>query len=300
MMLTSAIGPAFATCGCATRTAVNITGPDDASKATFDNANPGVKSFACSATATPSCPSPLCASPKITWSAQSISGTQISWDPNPPHSPTGVTLTLTTLPSSNSLFGSKWVSVSVDAVSHTHHYTLYFPEEALNNPGHITPNWFYYWKQTSANYGTVYYDVDSALGYTDYIGGAWKAFLGHEDNEGFTPPEGDNGGNLLDGIDNFAWTARHEGRHVTTNTSWYPNDYDPSFDGDNDGMPNAQEATLGGTQQNPIHGGPFTAGVWDTDGDTLPDVEDYTDNTQAAWTEGSADGSDWANPGHQY
>ena len=122
------------------------------------------------------------------------------------------------------------------------------------------------------------------------------------------PPEGDNGGNQIEYIDNFAWGARHEGRHVTTLSSWWPNGHgiyvtpnDWTNDGDYDYLPNNQEAALGGTSGNPINGGPFDPGITNTDSDsTGADVEDYTCNTQASWTEGSADDEDWAHPGKQW
>lgn len=168
------------------------------------------------------------------------------------------------------------------------------------------PNWFYYWEQTSADYGTLYWH--DATAETKYINGEWRAHLGPGDNDPYTPPEGDNGGSQLKFIDDFAWTARHEGRHVTLDNGWWPSGHggyvspaDWTNDADHDFLPDGQEAALGGTQQNPVNGGPFDPAVYNTDGDgTGKDNEDYICNTQSAWTEGDADDEDWAHPGKQW
>ena len=136
--------------------------------------------------------------------------------------------------------------------------------------------------------------------FTVWENGAWVVFIGPTENDNYTPPlGGDNGGNSLNGIDNFAWTCRHEHRHLETLSAWYPNGYNAAIDLDADAIPDAQEAALGGTQQNPLNGGPFTPGVLDSDADGWRDVENYTIATQTPWIEGSADSEDWSNPGHQ-
>jgi hypothetical protein len=290
-------GSALAWPGCPTPTSLSIQLPATGGKYTFNNQSPGEAAVSCCA-----CADPVCNNPLVDWAAETVVGSQKIWNPDPPQNDNSVTLKYRGLPSNNTQFGNTWVRAMIAEYSLSDQNTLklFFAEEATNHPGGGTPNWFYYWAQTGAGYGSLNYDANSGLGRIDYVGGAWKAFLGHEDNEGYTPPEGDNGGNALDGIDSFAWAARHEGRHVTTSTAWYPNGYDGSIDGDADWVPNAQEASLGGTQQNPINGGPFTPGVWDTDGDGQRDDEDYTCNTQSPWVEGSKNSEDWANPGHQY
>jgi len=99
---------------------------------------------------------------------------------------------------------------------------------------------------------------------------------------------------LLDGIDLFAYTCRHEARHVEKNSDWFPNGWDYSSDGDIDYIPNVLEPYFGSNV-----GGPFYTDDQDSDNDGYPDNEDYTMFTQTGWTKGNADTSDWANPGHQ-
>jgi len=79
-------------------------------------------------------------------------------------------------------------------------------------------------------------------------------------------------------------------------------DWDPNNDADEgigDYLLDDDEPELGGTPENPVNGGPFVAGILDTDGDTMMDCEDYTLHTQAEWITGSADHQDWASPGQQ-
>jgi len=169
------------------------------------------------------------------------------------------------------------------------------------------PNWYYYWEQTSADYGTLYRHTGWA--HAAYESGEWRAYLGPYENDSYQVPEGDNGGNVLEYIDNFAWTARHEGRHVTTFTNWWPSGHgiwmtpdDWTNDGDQDYLPDTQEAALGGTPASPINGGYFDPTKYNTDypNDPFPDCQDYTCNTQAPWTQYSAKDDDWAHPGSQW
>lgn len=290
------------TCGASSQSvtlhvfSITITSPAEGSKATFNNNTPAVKDITCTCTVNPA------AAGTVTWTCDDISGVTESW-PNGQNG-NSKTLRLTNLPSSNASFGTHHVTATLSTLQVQANYKLFFPgtDNDKNHPGDgagTTPNWFFYWKATNAGYGTPYYKTTGGT-QISYVNNNWRAYLTSTDNNYYTPPDGDNQGNNLNGIDNFAWTCRHEGRHVTMSTTWYPNDYDAARDPDGDWIPDGQEPSLGGTQQNPINGGPFTAGVRDTDADGMRDDEDFTCYTQAAWTEGNADGSDWSNPGHQY
>jgi len=270
---------------------VTITNPHDGGLSTF-NANP--KNMSCECDEEGDC--------DTEWSCEDIAGVTESW----PSGNTGssVTLRFTNLPTYNSGFGPTWVKADADDCSDSVTFDLFFPEEAKSHPGGGTPNWYYYWYQTTAKYGTPYYDPGSAVGHTNYVDGAWRAYVGYNDNEGYTPPDGDNKHNHLDGIDHFAWVCRHEARHVTTLTWWWPGGYPLTGDNDDDLLPDTSElpdsAALGGTWENPQSGGPFEAGDEDTNNDGWIDGENYVMCTQVSWNEGSADSQDWANPGHQY
>ena len=261
---------------------VSITKPTDGQKFTFNGAQPGVLTIDCEAVATPSD-----YTDDIVWSCDDIDGTTESFS----NSGQGgsVTLTLTTLPSNNSGFGDFKITASVAGASDSVTVKLFFPEEEDNKPGGGNINWFDYWKLTSAYCGDQDYDSGSAYGYTTYENGHWQAYLGTEDNEPYTPPDGDNKGNLLDGIDHFAWACRHEAFHMLKDSFWWPFGRVPEDDLDADWIPDDLEIGLGFNPEYP-----------DTDGDWLNDSEDFTCNNQASWEEGSAKSEDWANPGQQF
>jgi len=270
---------------------------------TFNSASPGV----CNVTGTGTS-GVIAENPNLEWEITAIAGSALTSAPNPPKGP-NITFTYTTLPALNAGFGNKALTLRHPGVSEeckdTQTVQIFFDgnDNATNHPGAgagTTPNWFFYWLQTAAGFGAPEYNPGQALGSIKWENNTWVAVIGHADNDNYTPPAGgDNGGNLLKGIDHFAWVCRHEGRHVQTSTAWYPNGYNGAIDQDSDWMPDAKEPALGGTQQNPISGGPFNPAVTDTDEDGMRDDEDYTVATQTAWTEGGADGQDWANPGHQ-
>jgi hypothetical protein len=282
---------------------VDIEYPGPFSQFTFTSGNPGILSFDCVASY-----SDELDMDQYVWTIDDIGEVQRTWDPSTAHGEAGSgrisTVTFTDLPANNSSFGKKRITLSYnyDGISFTIYRDIkvFFPRDATNHPGGTTPNWFYYWIQTSANYGSPQYDPNIPWSKIDWRNNQWIAIVVAPVPGSYTPPPGgDNTGNQLDGIDTFAWTCRHEGRHVETSTQWYPFGYNSSIDGDSDWMPNLLEPILGGTQENPINGGPFIPGVKDSDGDGMRDDEDYTVATQANWTEGSADTKDWSDPGHQ-
>src|SRR6266851_1760963 len=62
-------------------------------------------------------------------------------------------VTFTGLPTANSAMGRKNVMITVDgAVKDQKAMEVFFPKVAANHPGGQvgSPNWFYYWSQTSA------------------------------------------------------------------------------------------------------------------------------------------------------
>jgi hypothetical protein len=174
-------------------------------------------------------------------------------------------------------------------------------DNATQHPGGISPNWYYYWSNTRATYGTHVYNPSITTDTIRYIGGAWVAQISIISNDQYTcPAGGDLGGITIDGIDNFAWGCRHEGRHVEDATLWFPNNYNHDIDLDGDWLPDQEEPRLGGTLIHPINGGPFYPGFPDSDNDGIRDEEDYAIATQQHWRVGSADNEDWSHPGHQW
>lgn len=242
--------------------------------------------------------------PALSWDLDDIASSTKTSNPNPPKG-ASVTFTYTGLPPTNGGFGRKTLTLSHPKAceAKTQKVEIFFTEAATNHPGEgagVTPNWFFYWRQTAAGFGTVIYDAAAASPTIRYVAGSWVSVLNDAGTGDYSPPMGDNAGNNLNGIDNFAHACRHEGFHVTNSNNWYPGGYNAAIDADGDWIPDANEAALGGTAAAPINGGPFLPGVEDSNGDGYRDDEDYTYHAQTPWTEGSADDEDWANPGHQF
>ncbi len=279
-------------------TSVTIISPSAGSKCTFNNASTGVKEISCSASAIPSGRTGY-----ITWSCENITDTVETW----PYGSNGggpLTLTLSGLPSSNSSFGDTWIKASVDSVSDTKHILLFYSEEATNNPGGSLPNWYYYWSQTSAHYGTHNYDSSTTRSYTNFISGAWRSYIGSDTNEYAGAGTWDN----AEGIDFFANVCRHEERHrLDMSTLWgSSNNRTQVGDPDEDYLPTdngtVTENSLGTAYHSSGYDPTIAASVPDDldYGEGFRDCEDYALHRQASWTNGSANSSDWANPGKQY
>ena len=106
----------------------------------------------------------------LEWELDAISGSTLTSDPNPPAGPE-ITFTYTRLPASNSEFGNHTLTLSHPDVPGADHQTvqIFFPRDATNHPGTgsgVTPNWYYYWDQTSATYGTHTYRGAAGTGQT--------------------------------------------------------------------------------------------------------------------------------------
>lgn len=251
--------------------------------------------------------------------------------------------TYTNLPSNNGDFGNKIVKVDVGAplnTSQSANVQVFFPKAGTNHPlpdlpiatslfaGGVTPNWYYYWSQTSANYGTHYYGGSPAgqTGVT-YFDKAGNTAFAAPKNAWVTLIYGGAGGTTAagtwgnaDGIDLFANICRHEAQHLADMPAlWGNNDRNVGDDPDGDYLPTNVVDPNNPAQQIKEHdlGVPYhptvPAGGYDPNSALTPgivdhfsygmgfnDGEDYAMHREAAWVNGSADGSDWANPGHQY
>jgi hypothetical protein len=268
----------------------------------FDNSTPGLCRVSCIVEV---CPDDLGMQSylknKIRWSIDSVSGSALSWQNGGSGPGMGVYSSAfhdwreeaiyTGLPVNNSAFGEKNASVTIFGLgcSAQGKAKVFFDRTAKNHPGPgsgTTPNWYYYWSQTSANYGSHSYDesiVAPKFGETVWQGGQWVAKIGRDDYM-FT---GRWGG--VDGVDHFANTTRHESQHVTDLSSWWPTGYNSNLDADGDYVPDSLEPGLG-----------YDPTLLHTDGDGDRDVEDHAYDNQPAWTTGSADSADWSKSGHQW
>ena len=264
----------------------------------------------------------------VSWTLEQIAGATQTSDPSPPNQEY-VTFLYTTLPSANHQFGNKLLTL-LDAEGATLQQTeiqIFFPEEGWNHPALTTqeqtdmlppgytgnvPNWFYYWRQTSANFGSPKIGSSSTFNF-DETTGQWYAVVGGTANEVYRFPNHrpvyDYNGTTeltdiawaLNGIDTFAFCARHEACHVEDFTGWWPNGYttdpnDPRYqeDADGDRIPDALEA-----------GYNYDPAERDSNGDFHEDTQDLCLREQLTigstyyWEEGAADAEDWASPGKQ-
>jgi hypothetical protein len=225
------------------------------------------------------------------------------------------------LPNSSGSFGNKTLTLTQNPAgcSHSRTIQLFFDanDAAVNHPGTgtgATPNWYFYWKHTTASWGDPIYATSPAPGITedDWAWTTWstthqayKAFLWHRSNDLSIPPAGPYRGTNYLGIDTFGFACRHEACHVFWNTSWWPNGPDtgqggvgvwPTNPEDKDGdlLPDYLEPTLGSSV-----GGPFYTNQVDSNFDGVDDAEAYTYFKQNLWKTNSAKAQDWSNPGQQ-
>lgn len=207
------------------------------------------------------------------------------------------------LPTDNSAFGAKTVSLSIIGAGEMDTATveIFYPRDSSNHAGGQggSPNWYHYWSQTSADYGTHTWVAGGGTGYTNFVDGEWQAFI--QNAQGHTA-----GGTWDDaeGIDLFANLVRHEEQHRLDLIALWgaASGRVGAADLDGDYLPDADEGGLvAGRPYDPTDPAtyPDTFNYLAAPGD-LRDVEDYALRRQAAWTTGSADAEDWANPGMQH
>ncbi|HDH13071.1 MAG TPA: hypothetical protein ENG83_12880 [Nitrospirae bacterium] len=246
---------------------------------TFNSAGPGV----CNVTATGT--SGISSeNPKLEWSIDTISGSTLTSNPQNRKGP-NITFTFTGLPSLNSEFSNKTLTLTYPNVSGTQDtqtVQTFFSKNALNNPGSGDPNWYYYWSQTEASSGNHQYDP-ATPNYGYYIWGDPHFYIG-------SPASGINSWTGHDGIDTFAETCLHENQHkINYQTWWVPiGGYNAQLDQDGDYVLDSAEPALN-----------LDPTKWDTDGDGWNDEHDIAYDAEFNWSAGRADSEDWSNPGHQ-
>jgi len=143
----------------------------------------------------------------LQWTLAAITGSTQTSIPNPPKGP-NIKFTYTGLPSSNSEFGAKLLTLTHPPTSQydANEVEIFFNKMATNNPDGTTPNWYYYWSQTGASGGTHEYD-----GSTPYYGYYYPG----ESHINIGPLAGlYNSETGHDGIDTFAETCIHENTHL--------------------------------------------------------------------------------------
>lgn len=194
------------------------------------------------------------------------------------------------LPDSNGSFGNYFVQAWEEHGESNmgRGIRLFFGKDGTNNPttqGIAVPNWYYYWKQTSANYETHTYDPNCPAPGYGYC--TWAGVITIGPNAGGTHAWYPN----HSGIDLYALVCRHEGKHKSDYAQWWPGGaYNPLLDTDQDGVNDNFEAGLG-----------YMVGDSDTDDDGHIDMEDSAEDWSLAnWNVGDSDAEDWAHPGKQW
>jgi hypothetical protein len=200
------------------------------------------------------------------WSISDIPGSALSWDtpwPGDPKSGKGVKATakFTGLPSLNSSFGTKTVTLSIEGsgISKTTNIEVFYYAEPITNPGGLYPNWFYYWNQVCGDPNAVYNDAGTpnhygcfpAMYLYPFEGDKNVIWIGSQANTTSTPTTG---------IDCFANVILHEQQHrkdfiaanaIVPGWSWKQdphNHYDAEgndLDVDDDDIPDAWELGRG-------------------------------------------------------
>lgn len=300
---------------------LNMSRPDDkaASKYfhnSFDDSSPGICSVACIVEVKPNSSAVQAfVNNKVLWTMESLGGSVLTWQNGGAGSGLGIydsagdwreKAFFTSLPAGNDEFGVKNVEVSLDGLGSPQagKTKIFFARDEKNHPGAgsgTTPNWYYYWSQTGASYGTHEYYGPGMDGngrsYAGFINGQWRARIG----DGVVKWNSSISGTTYSlGLNCFAFVTRHEERHRLDLIALWgaTTDRDPLNDLDGDYLPDDQEAAL-------IPGHPYNSNMTATYPDTYgygvgwSDIEDYALRRQAYPTVDAYITSDWAYPGSQ-
>ncbi len=243
------------------------------------------------------------ASPKaygddLEWTFPEIAGSDLTADPEDRRG-AEVAFTYEGLPDKNSDFGRKKVSLEFRELADRcenppeRNVKVFWDLDARNNPDGSVPNWFYYWKQTSAAQGhgdAILLDRCSYWGYFDGYDHPSKANVIYlcDWGEGPYSSSNDYTGKFVEGIDHYASTVLHEWTHLENYHDWWPEGYDRSKDADGDLVPDTREASYG---MNPT--------MRDTFGLGFRDVEVPAYLQEHTWPNGSCNSQDWSDPGKQ-
>ena len=281
---------------------VDITSPTyPNNKFAFNWASPGVCDIACTATSNPSDYQPC-----IAWYIVPITGSTTSY--TPPKGPS-ITIRYTTLPSANAQFGEKTMSASAAGGVDIQAASIFFALLGTNHPSTGVPseqepfNWYYYWDQTTASFGTHHFDWNyqvSSYGETywdtEEEPPKWRSRIGPSSYGPATyGSETHYPGEESDGIDTFARVCRHEQKHLDIMPVWWPGGPGTEIDHDQgvgDGVPDLVELMEEELGYSPL--------LVDSDGAGFRDSEDYACDREVWWNLGAGDSQDWASPGHQW
>lgn len=308
---------------CQEKILLAIKTQDGQDKYCFSEASPGKLEFTLTADVTPSA-----LADEVAWTLPALQGSTLTITPANARGRT-IKVTYSGLPKNNSDFGLKKIGAAVIKGKclgqASTELRFFFPALAKNNPGGTDPNWFYYWKQTSACVGPAKFGGGTGscsispksrdLGY--YRSNAFDTvyYICDLKNLGADFPfvaKAIKGGKWADvhvtGIDTFAAACLHENAHLTHFLQWWKpfrtsdkfedanrngikDDKEEQLDKDGDLVPDALEE---GLHLDPKNKNTYGIGP---DGD---DEEALCWFAEATWQIGKADKEDWAKPGKQW
>jgi len=308
---------------CKEKIVIAIRTGDGQDKYCFSEAAPGKLEFTLEASVTPGA-----LADEVTWTLPDLQGSTRVMSPANGKGRT-IKVTYSGLPKNNSDFGPKKITAVVIKdrcqAQAEKEVRLFFPLLAKNNSGGADPNWFYYWKQTSACVGPARYGGDALkcnissgsrdLGY--YRSNAFDTVYNICDLKALGPDFPFNakqwvGVKMSDvrvtGIDTFAVACQHENAHYSHFTQWWKkyqtadkfldtnkngilDEKEKELDKDGDLVPDALEK---GLQLDPTNRNTYGIGP---NGD---DEEVLCWFAEATWKIGKADKEDWAKPGKQW
>ena len=308
---------------CQEKIEIAIRTQDGQDKYCFSEGTPGKLEFTLTADVTPGG-----LADEVTWTVPDLAGSIRTISPASGKGRT-IKVTYTGLPQNNSDFGPKKITAVAKKDrcqgQAEKEVRFFFPVLAKNNPGGAEPNWYYYWKQTSACVGPIRFGGDSIkcqagpgghdLGY--YRSAAFDTFYNICDlkNLGANFPFGSWTGKGQDivpqpvtGIDTFAVACLHENAHYTHAMQWWKkcqtldkfedtdqngikDDKEKQLDKDGDLVPDALEKGFGLDPKNKYSKDPSH---------TFDDEEILCCAAEATWKIGKADKEDWSKPGKQW
>ncbi len=288
----------------------------------FDSADPGKLEISATAIVTP-----LEYASEVEWEMSDIGRTKATVNPERGQT---VKITLEGLPERNNHFGNKTITAKVRGKSAKVTVQVFYNATANNHPGDgagSTPNWFHYWKETSAaqgHEGFLRY-ISALAGSNDpndipigrYIAPRDRLYLTDlvQSSAGCTARATARGGANATGIDCFAEIIAHEWQHREEEMDWWAG---VNFfvyrarDWDYDGVPRSVEKSEPGCRDDHVSEVEIAFSKWrekriDTwytcTGRPFPNVTDrelYAYDVGWDWGLGIADNVDWSEGGKQW
>lgn len=221
-----------------------------------------------------------------------------------------------TMPAENAAFGDQRLEVRLQTErlrrlcrdAEPRPVRFLFARDGTGNPSGAEPNWFHYWRQTSAAQGhrsAILYDPSCDEGLAGYFSGyidRSRADFIYICDPARLDDQNPVTRRHTEGIDTFASTVRHEWQHKVHYDRWWRKLHDehPAFgdfhrekdklDRDGDDIPDHLERGLAPG---------FSPRKFDTYGIGYSDEHYLTYRSENDWRLGTADREDWASPGKQ-